>query len=493
MESRDEKSSIAAWLAEHGHTPAEADRILQRLERYDSRIVYQSLFGDAPTPDFDIEALAHEVRAEMQDEGKRELLRWMIENKRPADEIVETMQRLQDYDLQGLLNSLGEKGPSAEEDKLHAMLQSVVDSLTEPPSSQAVATTAQRLAEEIDSSEAAALPPDTVDVAARVREPSCAVGAPRVNGAWELVVSLVHPVAVGVGDASTVAGELAELSGRLPGYGGGKLAAPLVVRFVPEGAHSHETALSRSTSAPPGESVVGSLSLAPTQPVPEAEQAGLLVSLHKRLDDLVLIANLASPGSLHADEGVIARDAQTIRLNGVASRVYASAVLAQQLAWPPLERLSVRQIFDWLQSDSKFLLDNPGSGSLARALAALSHLFGPRHESHGLDLIHAMIGLESLLSEGTDGNQRDFLERLKLLLGPSPRGAEQMAGALSLRNRLARGRHDFPPRMAASPSEADEAFDQATHIAIAALVGAIQQMAKNGWRQLKFASSLGGA
>lgn len=52
-----ERPEIQQWLAERGYSPAAIEKILQRLDRFDSKINRDSVFDAMETGELDMDAL----------------------------------------------------------------------------------------------------------------------------------------------------------------------------------------------------------------------------------------------------------------------------------------------------------------------------------------------------------------------------------------------------------------------------------------------------
>ena len=52
-----ERPEISAWLAERGYPPAAIEKILERLDRFDSKINRESVFDAMETGELDMDSL----------------------------------------------------------------------------------------------------------------------------------------------------------------------------------------------------------------------------------------------------------------------------------------------------------------------------------------------------------------------------------------------------------------------------------------------------
>jgi hypothetical protein len=56
-----ERPEIEQWLSERGYPPAAVEKILQRLDQYDSRVNRESVFAAMEQGEFDMAALIKEA------------------------------------------------------------------------------------------------------------------------------------------------------------------------------------------------------------------------------------------------------------------------------------------------------------------------------------------------------------------------------------------------------------------------------------------------
>ena len=59
-----ERPEIRQWLADRGYPPAAIEKILERLDQYDSRINRESVFDAMDAGDFDMDALIKDALKE---------------------------------------------------------------------------------------------------------------------------------------------------------------------------------------------------------------------------------------------------------------------------------------------------------------------------------------------------------------------------------------------------------------------------------------------
>ena len=222
-------------------------------------------------------------------------------------------------------------------------------------------------------------------------------------------------------------------------------------------------------------------------------KASIIVSscLRKFAGDFVLAAEVASPGAMHPTQVQChinghQRWQQPIR----PSLLTEARAEFSKAAWPPLSDLALTETLAWLRSVPGFDEGVP-SGSLGRAIAALSHVVGYESESSGAALMWGMVGLESLYTSGREGLSEQLREKVAVLLGSPDEDKKRFSGLYSFRSRFVHGGLDTP--LAYTPYDAVDAFRKlegdmfrAELTAVALLTSTLQAMAAQGRTELDF-------
>lgn len=218
--------------------------------------------------------------------------------------------------------------------------------------------------------------------------------------------------------------------------------------------------------------------------------------LYSTLIDLYLAASVASPGSFYFWETWLYVDQKLLkREDGALSSLDNARERAAELKWPPIQTLSIRDVYTWLQHLPGFN-DRRGIGRVGRAVAALSYLIKtPMNDQGELSLVWALLGLEALYGVGNVGLKSQLLEKSEALLGPRLANKKQYGWMYDFRSRLIHGdtdllfRHndfDGTPEFEKSWSERYECEG----LAAAVLLATLQYLCINKTYSLEFKYSL---
>ncbi|MGD9724579.1 MAG: hypothetical protein AB7O59_04060 [Pirellulales bacterium] len=61
-----QRPEIEQWLSEHGYPPEAVEKILERLDQYDSRVNRESVFDAMAKGEFDMDALIKDALGEKE-------------------------------------------------------------------------------------------------------------------------------------------------------------------------------------------------------------------------------------------------------------------------------------------------------------------------------------------------------------------------------------------------------------------------------------------
>jgi len=158
---------------------------------------------------------------------------------------------------------------------------------------------------------------------------------------------------------------------------------------------------------------------------------------------LVLAANIARPGSIHTETGAMFFDGQFDRsIPGLKSSLELLFSFRSKPVWPRIEMLKLEKVWKWLCESGDFH-SGFGSTPLGRALAAFSYMFCHDYSRESpLDNLHTIIALEAIY--GSNGSQRELVERSRLFLGDPPQGKALIHDLYKARSALVHGGMNLP-------------------------------------------------
>lgn len=213
--------------------------------------------------------------------------------------------------------------------------------------------------------------------------------------------------------------------------------------------------------------------------------------LEKRLYDLVIVANIARPGSMGVGEGVIIVEDRFYRQTEQTLSDLQSAVeYSEEIGWPKIERLQLSTVYDWMSSED-WLLDKVGGTPLIRAINAFSHIFGHGAEVGAGELFYSLIGIEALYAKG-DGIAEQIYQKTQIFLGPIREFRKKLKAMYNFRSRLVHGQLDFPAKFdnQVAAEEVEREYFDALCLAEAILVATLQGLVRRGWKSLEFEYTL---
>ena len=143
------------------------------------------------------------------------------------------------------------------------------------------------------------------------------------------------------------------------------------------------------------------------KPIPLSERVALHAqaaseSFARAVTSILVASQIAQPGVVRTHEleiWVAKRFLKTTE--GVLGFFGEMAELAGEKAWPKIESLSIKEVWQWMCSFDP-LSENLGQSEIGRALNAITHLLSekPVEGRELVNLMWAMTGLEALYGRG---------------------------------------------------------------------------------------------
>lgn len=217
----------------------------------------------------------------------------------------------------------------------------------------------------------------------------------------------------------------------------------------------------------------------------------LAFELEEIIYDLVIIANIARPGTLRTHEGYIFQSEKLSRpIREVLDTLYGSLEIAEKIGWPTVHDLPVRLVWDW--SNANRLLKGDGQTPLSRSYNAFTYLFDIGNTDH--HIFWALIGIEALYANGTIKVMEQIIEKCQIFLGPLRTHKKSFKQMYNTRSKFIHGALPFAGKFGGGGDTRFDSYSSdvsdATDFAQAILLSTLQQLAIKGWNELKFSFEL---
>ncbi len=229
----------------------------------------------------------------------------------------------------------------------------------------------------------------------------------------------------------------------------------------------------------------------------QREQAYRLVTQTtylKRVTDLLVMANICCVGSIEVSDSIVIQDGAVLSYTGIpkmnAWPLQRAVDLAQSIGWPKLQNLDLSEGWRWLTQHTHFG-DGLEGHPTGRALNALSRLFEPTELDEALQLVWALVGIESLYVKGKVSIMEQVRERVQAFLGRQEAYKKRIVEMYDFRSRFMHGDLDFQglyfwaeahPTIERYTKDQSESVD----MAVAILVATLQKLIQRDWGGLDF-------
>lgn len=204
-----------------------------------------------------------------------------------------------------------------------------------------------------------------------------------------------------------------------------------------------------------------------------------------------LAANIARPGSLQFINRYSIQNNQLIRKDGGTINKLDTAVEnCEKYSWPPIENLSVYDIWNWLCKVPGFR-DGESHSKLGRAISAVTHLLNDNFaDEDQMALVWALIGLEALYGTGNTGLKSQIMERTESFLGKRVSYKKDFSNMYDFRSRFVHGDRNFNYKGFERDSKISSDFvndlERSEDVAIATLISTLQRMCIQNRYELNF-------
>lgn len=217
----------------------------------------------------------------------------------------------------------------------------------------------------------------------------------------------------------------------------------------------------------------------------------ITTSIEHQLEIALLASNISSPGSVSYKGGYVKVEEDIYFTLSARNNYILEGAEFVSLGWPKTFTVSFENAWSWVNN---ILASSPdvGNSKASRALAAYSMIAcGAEEWRSQLLLFWAMMGLEALYCEGSDGLKRQLYEKSQVILGPINENKKLIKKMYDTRSDFIHGSMNIPYVHTHNydSGEADQfrqEIFQASRLAIQMLFATLQFMVLNERDDLNF-------
>jgi hypothetical protein len=208
----------------------------------------------------------------------------------------------------------------------------------------------------------------------------------------------------------------------------------------------------------------------------------------KKIINLFLAANIAKPGAIGFESGMIYTNGQFNTELGVFNCDYLDREDYELESIVRLRELPIKGVWDWFDSIDGTAI-NAANGSVGRAIGALSYIFGPGSAYLWPQIIWSLLGLEAVYAPKEQLQKYQLTSNIPRLLSKKAVVEELIERLYELRLQFMHGNADFPFAHSDFNEiyglDGDE-FYEAQHYALALLIATLQELSERGLTESQF-------
>lgn len=218
------------------------------------------------------------------------------------------------------------------------------------------------------------------------------------------------------------------------------------------------------------------------------------MAFSKRVSDLLVMSNISRVGAIEVTTSAILSNGEFRNSSQIPPMVSMclreAAQVAEQMKWPSLEAIPLSDVWQWYLKHHQMLEGFDGSAT-GRALCAFSRLFEIKTQDEPMQLLWALVGLESLYARSKSDLGQQLREKSQAFLGIQQDYKKVVGKMYDFRSRFVHGDLDFPGLCLAGDARdtvaryGDELFE-AINVAVALLAGTLQEIIRRNWDGLQF-------
>jgi hypothetical protein len=211
----------------------------------------------------------------------------------------------------------------------------------------------------------------------------------------------------------------------------------------------------------------------------------------ERLQQAVLISNIASPGTINLTKAIAQSYYGGLHsFHPVCSTLMNARQNAKLLNWPPVKDLSLFEVAQWVDNNS--LCTKQGNSTLSRAFNAYTHLFGGFNEVGANEiLLYSLIGIEAIYNDSKEQVGQQINQKCQTFLGSLTSFKKKLTQMYNYRSGFVHGGEPFPSKF--DRADATEEFEEyelkiteAGNLGSMVLISTLQRMSELQLNDIKF-------
>jgi len=157
----------------------------------------------------------------------------------------------------------------------------------------------------------------------------------------------------------------------------------------------------------------------------------------------------------------------------------------KKIKWPYAESVSLETTVKWFKKH-QIVLNSVSNSKASRAINALSQMFGKITEPNSSFLFWSVLGIESLLAEGTNNISNQIKSKSILLFGEPKEFKKKINQLYNYRSRFVHGDIDFPPKFFYYDEKFEQEYWEYLNFSISLLIALIRKLIREDKTEFKF-------
>jgi hypothetical protein len=158
---------------------------------------------------------------------------------------------------------------------------------------------------------------------------------------------------------------------------------------------------------------------------------------------------------------------------------------SDKMNWPRLNSIDIAKSVQWF-SNNELHLDGNSKNKLQRSINAFSYSFSNLQEKDTSQLFWNMLGIESLLANGTNNISNQIRVKSSLILGEPKEYKKKLGKLYNYRSRFVHGDFDFPAKFSADFEVFEDEYWDYLSFSTSILLALIRKLIEKGKNEFDF-------